>query len=134
MDAISVGEPLDSAQYTFTGVLTDGGGRPIYTDIQGAPGTWEVRIVHNDRALLRNLHPGDLMPRALIKYLTDNTDLDDTNKVKEHSTDERIDVDCYSFKGCLIRFETRPALTTGGIESPLMTIDISSEQSVNVGK
>ena len=29
IDAVKVGEPLDSAQYNFTGTLTDGSGRPL---------------------------------------------------------------------------------------------------------
>ena len=36
-DAIRVGEPLDSATYSYTGVLTDGVGRPLYTDVDGTP-------------------------------------------------------------------------------------------------
>ncbi len=137
MDALSVGEPLDSAQYTFTGVLTDGSGRPIYADFQGAPGTWEVKVLSKNEAMLRNLNPGDLIPDALIQYLIDNTYLTDVNKVKDGEyfeknnkrnnipdMDKRTEVVCYEFNGCMITFETRPALTTGGIESPLMTISL----------
>ncbi|MDE7381987.1 MAG: hypothetical protein K2N03_07680 [Muribaculaceae bacterium] len=140
MDALSVGEALDSAQYTFNGVMTDGSGRPIYIDTQGAPGTWEVKVLNSGSAMVRNLSPGDLVPDALIRYLIDNTDLKDENKIKEgfyddksagnvifsgdFTNDPRTEVECYTFNGCVIRFETRQALTTGGIESPLLTIDI----------
>lgn len=44
-DAIKVGEPLDSTEYDFEGVLTDGQGTPLYTDVQGAPGVWVVDVL-----------------------------------------------------------------------------------------
>ena len=44
-DAIKVGEPLDSTEYDFNGVLTDGQGAPLYTDVQGSPGTWIVDVL-----------------------------------------------------------------------------------------
>lgn len=44
IDAVNVGQKLDSAEYNFRGTLTDGTGRPLYTDIQGTPGAWEVKV------------------------------------------------------------------------------------------
>lgn len=39
VDAVRVGETLLPADYDFVGVLTDGQGTPLYTDVDGAPGS-----------------------------------------------------------------------------------------------
>lgn len=49
-DAIRVGEPLDTADYNFEGILTDGTGRPLYTNIQGLPGGWDIDVLSGTSA------------------------------------------------------------------------------------
>ena len=68
-DALRVGEELDSTEYDYEGVLTDGQGRPLYTDVQGAPGIWQVDVVDSRTAMVRNIYLGDLLPGALEEYL-----------------------------------------------------------------
>ncbi len=69
VDAVRVGEKLDSAEYNFNGILTDGQGTPLYTDIEGNPGEWQVRVVNEEEARINNLHLGDLMTEDLRSYI-----------------------------------------------------------------
>lgn len=68
-DAIRVGEPLDSADYDFEGILTDGEGRPLYTTEIGAPGEWDVDVLSPTTVEITNKAPGDLLPEELEEYL-----------------------------------------------------------------
>ncbi|MDE5871308.1 MAG: hypothetical protein K2H22_05170, partial [Muribaculaceae bacterium] len=69
VDAVRVGERLDSADYGFQGILTDGQGTPLYTDIEGNPGEWSVKVVSGEEARISNLHLGDLMTEDLRSYI-----------------------------------------------------------------
>ncbi len=69
VDAVRVGERLDTADYNFDGILTDGQGTPLYTDLQGNPGEWKVRVVSDDEASISNVHLGDLMTEDLRNYI-----------------------------------------------------------------
>lgn len=69
VDALRVDEPFDSTAYNFRGVLTDGTGRPLYTERAGRPGEWDVKILDERSAEIRNLAEGDLLPSDLIDYL-----------------------------------------------------------------
>lgn len=75
-DAITVGEPFDSAAYSFRGVLTDGTGRPLYTDMHGMPGEWSIDVADSTKAVLRNVHIGDLEADDLRQYIASELQLD----------------------------------------------------------
>ena len=77
IDAINVGESLDSADYNFTGILTDGSGRPLYTDVQGTPGAWQIKVLSDNTAVISNLYLGDLLADDLVQYLLTSLDIPD---------------------------------------------------------
>lgn len=68
-DAIYVGEPLDSASYSYTGLLTDGTGAPLYFDTHGNPGRWDVQIYSPTTAVIHNVDEGDLVASDVRSYL-----------------------------------------------------------------
>lgn len=69
-DALAVGESFDPDSYNFTGVLTDGGGAPLYVDRSRNPGTWSVTIESPARAIITNTRDGDLVASDIVDYLT----------------------------------------------------------------
>lgn len=77
-DAISVGEPLDSSAYNFVGVLTDGSGRPLYSDLQGRPGEWQILVQDSAAAVVRSTKAGDLDASDLQNYIIASLALDTT--------------------------------------------------------
>ena len=81
VDAVRVGEKLDTADYNFDGILTDGQGTPLYTDIEGNPGEWKVRVVNDDEARICNLHLGDLMTDDLRNYIISSLNLNSADLV-----------------------------------------------------
>lgn len=130
-DALSQGEPLDSADYYFEGVLTDGQGYPLYTDIQGGPGVWEVMVLSPSTAVIRNLYLGDLFPDDLRHYVMQNLGLDEATRINtdDFIDDDQTSVDLYETNGVQIRFETRSAVAPNGLEGPLMSIILKSAAS-----
>lgn len=130
-DAFRQGEMLDSTDYNFEGILTDGLGHPLYTDIQGAPGIWQVEVTSPESLSIRNLYLGDLLPEALESYVTQSLGLSESNLVDPATlmfTDGAA-VSAYHFPGGILRFETRTALTPAGQEGPLMTISATADNS-----
>lgn len=129
-DAVSVGEPLDSADYDYDGILTDGQGTPLYTDVQGAPGQWEVNVVNPRRAVIRNLYLGDLLPEDLEVYITRSLNLGEADIVETHEYDEddESDLALYSIPGGELRFETRAGIAPNGLEGPLMSIVVAANE------
>ena len=130
-DALHQGEQLDSIDYNYDGILTDGTGRPIYTDIQGAPGQWSIKVDSPESVSIRNLYLGDLLPEALENYITQSLGLDETHIVdaadfKKEDSEKTL---AYQFDGGYLVFETRTALTPAGQEGPLMTIIATSGAS-----
>ncbi|MDE7414454.1 MAG: hypothetical protein K2N05_11815 [Muribaculaceae bacterium] len=126
-DAINEGEELDSLDYNYEGILTDGTGRPLYTDIQGAPGIWQIKVINPDELIIRNLYLGDLLPEALESYITQSLGLSETNliDVSEINTGETSSTSMYNFPGGYLRFDTTTALTPAGQEGPLLTITVA---------
>lgn len=127
-DAINQGEQLDSIDYNFEGVLTDGTGHPLYTDVQGAPGAWSIKVKSPVAVAIKNLYLGDLLPEALETYVTqslglDNSNIVDTSKFRKDDLDKLV---IYHFNGGYLIFETRTALTHTGKEGPLITIIATS--------
>lgn len=131
VDAISVGEPLDAAEYNYEGVLTDGRGTPLYTDIQGSPGEWEIDVTSESSVRIRNVYLGDLMPEYLSDYITESLQLDSANEIdlNEDEDDDETSLKEYDFGGGNIRFETRTAYAPNGLEGPLVSIILSSSDS-----
>ena len=123
-DAIRVGEPLDTLDYNFEGVLTDGEGRPLYTDIQGSPGEWIVDVLSPTSAVLRNIYLGDLLPDYLETYIAGSLNLSDSNIVEttEFDDDDDTSLVVYDLDGGYLRIETRSAVAPNGLEGPLMSI------------
>ena len=129
VDAISVGEMLDTAEYNYNGILTDGEGVPLYTDIQGNPGEWEVDVLNENSVRIHNLYLGDLLPKDLMEYLTTALSLSESNLCAsdEYEDDDETYLEVYNFGSGLIRFETREAYAPNGLEGPLMSIVITDE-------
>ena len=123
-DAIRVGEPLDTLDYNFEGVLTDGEGRPLYTDIQGSPGEWIVDVLSPTSAVLRNVYLGDLLPDYLETYIAGSLNLSDSNIVEttEFDDDDDTSLVVYDLDGGYLRIETRSAVAANGLAGPLMSI------------
>lgn len=123
-DALRVGEPLDSTEYDFEGILTDGQGHPLYTDIQGAPGEWQIDVTTPTSVVIRNIYLGDLLPKDLEAYIAGMLDLSqkDVVSTSEFDDDAETELTVYSFDGGYLRFETRAAIAPNGLEGPLMSI------------
>ncbi len=130
-DAIRVGEPLDSTDYDFEGILTDGQGTPLYTDVQGSPGIWVVDVLDTKNVTLRNLYLGDLLPNDLESYLLQSLGLTENHRilftVHEAVDDEETDIVVYDFDGGYMRFEIRSGIAPNGLEGPLLTIIMSAD-------
>lgn len=128
-DALQMGEPLDTAEYNFEGVLTDGEGRALYTDIQGSPGIWEVEVISPSKAVVRNLFLGDLLPDYLESYIAQSLNLgaDDVVPSTALDDDDEASLVVYAIKGGYLRLETRAAVAPNGLEGPLMSIIASKE-------
>ncbi len=126
VDAIRVREPLDSADYNFNGVLTDGEGRPIYANLHGQPGGWNIHVHSPSSATLHNLEAGDLLPDDLEMYILTSLDMTNENLVDSlcrtvsDGTVRRV----YDFKGGLLQFEVQKCKTKKGIETNLITIKV----------
>lgn len=124
VDALRMEEPLDTADYSFEGVLTDGEGHPLYTDIQGSPGMWEVDVISPSSAVIRNIFLGDLLPDDLENYLAGSLELspDKVIETAEFDDDDETQLVVYDADGCFLRFETRAGVAPNGLEGPLMSI------------
>ncbi len=129
-DALRVGEPLDSAQYDFEGVLTDGQGSPLYTDVQGSPGIWQIDVTSPNRVVIRNLYLGDLLPDDLESYLTGSLGITEKDCIPYNDpsviNDDDTDVRIYKFRGGYLKFEVRAGISPNGLEGPLLNIVLTS--------
>lgn len=123
-DAIRVGEPLDTADYNFDGILTDGTGRPLYTNIQGLPGGWDIDVLSGTSAVIRNVDIGDLLPEDLEHYLASALELGEENAIDslEYHGAEGAETTVYDFGGGYLRIEVRNGTASNGLEGPLMNI------------
>ncbi|MDE6369925.1 MAG: hypothetical protein K2K92_00370, partial [Duncaniella sp.] len=130
-DAIKVGEPLDSSLYDFEGVLTDGQGTPLYTDIQGSPGLWEIDVLDNKNVRIRNIYLGDLLPADLQTYLLQSLSLADSTpfaKIEADSLEnEENEKTVYDFGGGYLSFEIKSGMAPNGLEGPMLSIIMSAD-------
>lgn len=129
IDAVKVGEPLDSLQYNFTGTLTDGSGRPLYTDVEGAPGAWQIKVVNPSSVTIRNLYLGDLLPEELTQYILQSLQIPDSTLVTSGYAGNDIDaiVAIYDFGEGNLIFETKIAEAENGGQGPLLNIAVKGK-------
>ncbi len=130
-DAFEVNEPLNGADYNFEGVLTDGAGMPLYTDIMGSPGQWQIVVTDKEELRIRNMYLGDLLPGNLEQYIVDSLELGDPELTETitNSEGEEMQVSVYALPGGEIRIETSEAKAANGAEGPLMTIILKNLKS-----
>lgn len=127
VDAVRVGEKLLPADYDFVGVLTDGQGTPLYTDVEGAPGEWQVKVFADDRVSISNLYLGDLMDEDLRTYILEALRLNNADFVSAYHNPENEEELIYHYDtgDVDINFSTVPAATPSGLEGTIMSITIS---------
>lgn len=130
-DAINVGEPLDSTDYNFSGVFTDGMGSPLFTDFEGLPGQWEVDVLGPREVRIRNIGVGDLFPDSLVQYLAQTLSGDESEEIglKEVEVYDEGDarVEEYSYGHTRLRIETRPELLPTGEVGPKLEITLRAD-------
>ena len=126
VDAIRVGEALDSADYGFTGILTDGQGTPLYTDVEGAPGLWKVVVIDDEEARVANQYVGDLMADDLRHYIIASLGLNsaDLATVYENPHREGEIIYLYDIGDVKVSFSTIEAKSKSGLEGSLMSIAV----------
>lgn len=124
-DAINVGEELDTTEYNFEGVLTDGQGTPLYTDVQGAPGQWMVDVIGPNAVRIRNMYLGDLLPDNLTGYIAESLELSEKDEIIEENIPEEDETfSVYDFGKGSIRIESKPAITPTGEIGPMVSITL----------
>lgn len=130
VDAVRVGETLSPADYDFVGVLTDGQGTPLYTDTDGAPGEWMVKVEAADVACITNRRIGDLMDEDLRNYVLASLRLNSADLVSAYRNPVSEDEEIYHYENgdIDIDFSTRPAFTQSGLEGTLLKIRISKQR------
>lgn len=128
-EAINIGESLDSTEYNFEGVLTDGVGMPLFTDMSGMPGEWEIEVVDSTRVRIRNLDTGDLQPFRLIEYLTANLRAGSQEILLENECDRGdAHIINYRYGRTGLTVETRPAqIGDTGEVAPIMEITLHAD-------
>lgn len=128
--AINEGESIDSTDYNFSGVLTDGMGAPIFTDFEGMPGQWEVDVINSKEVKIRNIGTGDLIPGSLMEYVTasinssaagdDDPELRMVNKYESGDTT----IEKYTYGHTEIEVETCPETLPTGEVGPRLEITL----------
>ena len=126
-DAIRVGENLYADNYNYTGVLTDGTGRPLYSDLNGLPGIWRVEVADSTHVTVSNTSVGDLAASDLATYVSDALG-SGTNPPERRLDVSGHTVDLYHYDWGDMAYEVRND-TTGGIVGNMVTITlINSKQ------
>lgn len=128
-DALHVGEEIKSEDYNFRGILTDGQGRPLYTDIHGNPGEWVIDVNNPESVTIQNIEYGDLLPEDLEEYIISALSIykPKLNDEDEYSDDIETSMHLYEADNFKINFITRSEVPQNGIESVLLNIVISSK-------
>lgn len=126
-DALAVGERIDSTDYNFEGVLTDGQGMPLYTDAQGGPGEWVVEVLNDSTAAIHNVFVGDLLPGQLREYLEEVLPMEEyETEDSDADADDELERYIYILGRACVRYEVRSAHAGNGLEGPLVRIVVSS--------
>lgn len=134
-DAIMVGEILDSTEYDFKGVLTDGIGTPLYTDSEGVPGLWDIDVVDKGKVLIRNRNLGDLLPADLEIYLLESLHLTDANRLPllgDSIVGDKRKISIYAFSGGYMKYEVVKDTANNGLEGSIVTITIGASPAPEV--
>ncbi len=131
-DAINVGEAIDSVDYSFKGVLTDGSGMPLFTNMDGLPGEWEVEVVSPSVVQIRNVNTGDLISDNLVGYISAALQLDDDDTLQLVSTREHADhkVSVFTFGKGTITIESQPGADPSGIPGEKMLITMRADREL----
>ena len=126
VDAVRVGESLDSVEYDFDGILTDGQGTPLYTDIEGNPGEWKVRVVSGEEAQISNLYLGDLMTRDLRNYIIGALNLNSADLATAYvnPNDEHEFIWLYDLGDAKVSFSETETKTETGLEGIIMKVSV----------
>lgn len=126
VDAVRVGQQLDSADYNFNGILTDGQGTPLYTDLEGNPGEWKVRVVNTEEARISNLHLGDLMTEDLRNYIIGSLGLNGADLVTAYinPADEEEFIWLYDIGDVNVSFSETIVTTPSNLEGIIMAISV----------
>lgn len=126
VDAVRVGERLDSADYGFRGILTDGQGTPLYTDIEGNPGEWLVSVVNDSEARISNLHLGDLMTEDLRNYILGALNLNAADLVTAYlnPADEEEFIWLYDIGDVQVAFSETLVKTPTDLEGIMMSVSV----------
>ncbi len=126
VDAVRVGERLDSADYNFDGILTDGQGTPLYTDLEGNPGEWKVRVISDEEARISNLHLGDLMTEDLRNYIISALNLNSADLVTAYinPADEEEFIWLYDIGDVNVAFSETIVKTPSDLEGIIMSISV----------
>lgn len=124
VDALRVGQQLESSEYDFEGVLTDGQGKPLYTDLTGSPGQWEVSVISPQRVSIRNLYLGDLLPEELTQYLIDSFSLTDRQLLESSQLGDEEDtkIVIYRMGHADLSIVSKNAPAADGSTGPLVNI------------
>ncbi len=126
VDAVRVGERLDSADYDFNGILTDGQGTPLYTDIEGNPGEWKVRVVSDYEARISNLYLGDLLTDDLRNYILGALNLNSADLVTAYINpiDEKEFIWLYDIGDVNVSFSETNVKSPSDLEGIIMSVSI----------
>ncbi|MDE6552459.1 MAG: hypothetical protein K2K98_05810 [Muribaculaceae bacterium] len=126
VDAVRVGEPLDSADYNFQGILTDGQGTPLYTDIEGNPGEWEVIVIGDDEARISNLQLGDLLTEDLRNYIVGALNLNDADLATAYvnPADEQEFIWLYDMGDVQLVFSETLVKMPSGLDGIIMSVSV----------
>lgn len=129
VDALRVGETLDSVDYNFKGILTDGQGTPLYTDIEGNPGEWKVCVDSPNEAHISNLHLGDLMTVDLRNYILGALNLNEADLVTAYINpdNDREVIWRYDIGDVNVAFSETLIKTPSDLEGIIMSIAVSKK-------
>ena len=135
-DAIKVGEPLDSAEYDFRGVLTDGQGTPLYTDIEGTPGIWDIDVIDSGKVAIKNIYLGDLLASDLEAYILDSLKLSYDNKLPSlndtTTNTNRNFTSVYLLSGGYLKYEVVSETASNGMEGSKVTITLGTTDEIQI--
>ncbi len=129
VDALRVGERLDSTDYNFDGILTDGQGTPLYTDVEGNPGEWKVRVENSEEARISNLYLGDLMTEDLRNYILGALGLNNADLATAYvnPSDEHEFIWLFDAGDVNVAFSETLAKYPNGLEGTLMAVSVSKK-------
>ncbi len=129
VDALRVGESLISDDYDFEGILTDGQGTPLYTDIEGNPGEWKVNVISPDDVRISNLNIGDLMTVDLRNYILGALNLNDADLVTAYINPEndREVIWLYDIGDVNISFSETLIKTPSDLDGIIMSISVAKK-------